>query len=72
MKPGRLPSIGITRLLRYYSSLRLLACSAQTSVALYCAVAAITRSKRDLPRYPAQLPSHAVPTTPESPPALFG
>ena len=34
MKPGRLPSIGITRLLRYYSPLRLLPCSAQISVAL--------------------------------------
>jgi hypothetical protein len=34
MKAARLPSVGVTRLLRYYSPLRLLACSAQTSVAL--------------------------------------
>ena len=36
---------------------------------LYRAIAAITRDERDLPRYPVQLPSHAVPTTPESPSA---
>jgi hypothetical protein len=37
---------------------------------LYRSIAAITRDKRDLPRYPQQLPSHPVPTTPESPSAL--
>ena len=33
-------------------------------------IAANTRDKRDLPRYTQQLPSHPVPTTPESPSAL--
>src|SRR5688500_17374737 len=38
-------------------------------LSLYRDVAAITCNKRDLPRFPEQLPSHPVPTTPESPPA---
>lgn len=68
MKVGRLPSASITRLLRYL-------CAPPTSrppssdfgSALYRTIAAITRDERDLPRYPVQLPPHAVPTTPESP-----
>ena len=72
MKAGRLPSASITRLPRYL-------CAPPTSrppgsafgSALYQAIAAITRDERDLPRYPVQLPPHAVPTTPESPPVAL-
>ncbi len=38
---------------------------------LYRAIAAITRDERDLPRYPVQLPPHAIPTTPESSSASY-
>lgn len=70
MKAGRLPSIGVTRLPRYYSPLRLLACRSRFSSPYTVPFAAITRDKRVLPRFPAKLPSHPVPTTPESSSAL--
>ena len=71
MKAGRLPSSVITQSLRYYSPLRLLTGSAQISVALILSRCGHHRNKRDLPRFPKQLPSHPVPTTPENPSALF-
>ena len=70
MKVGRLPSSGITRPHRYFAPLRLRARPRlRLRLPLYRAVAAITRDRRDLPRYPAHLPSPALPTTPESPAA---
>ena len=54
MKAGRLPSSGITRSLRYYSPLRLLACLSRFSVALI-------PSHRG--HHPRQTRSPALPTT---------
>ncbi len=72
MKVGCLPSSGITRSLRYstHPSDFSPACLG-FRLPLYRAIAAITRDERDLPRYPLQLPPHAIPTTPESPSAFY-
>jgi hypothetical protein len=72
MKVGRLPSAGITRPLRYLCASDFSLAGPGFRLPLYRSLAAITRDKRDLPRYPHNFPSHPVPTTPESPSALFG